>query len=190
MDWSHTLAIIAATVVGPIAAVCISFWMQHNAQVRERKTVLLRHLVGTRNLRASPEYGIAISLIPVEFKSNSAVIAARNTLLQKVNDGTPEDSAKIAEIDNLLSDLVGEMLKDLGFKVLHSDIRGLHYTPNIVGWRDNLYIDSLLAQLHTANALAKTAHSSRKIAENAGAVEPEDEASLPYPSLERRPPQD
>ena len=183
--WEQTAAIVAATIIGPLSAVCISLWIQNRSQLRERKTILLRYLVGTRNLRASPEYGLAISLIPIEFAKNQRVISARDALLAKANDPAPETDQKIREIDNLISDLVAEMLSDLGFKTDHSKVRALNYTPSIVGWRDNLYVDSLFAQLRIANELAKSSYVTRKIGEHAGAVSEVDQPELPFPSLEK-----
>lgn len=183
MEW----AIVSATFLGPVFAVMITLFIQSRNQLRERKTQLVRWLVSSRNLKASPEYYLSLTLIPIEFSKNKKVLAARRALIQKSTDGTAENEQKMSEIDNLISDLVFEMMRDLGYRAYHSDVRNIAYTPNIVHFRDNLYLDSLLSQRFIANELAKSAFVSRKMAEKMEIVIDDDEINLPFPPKSQDP---
>ena len=182
---NQTWAIVGATVSGPVAAVAITLWHQWRSSRRERRLFLIRTLVAMRFLKGNADYGMAISLIPIEFKDEAAVLNARKALMEKVDDGLNETDAKLAEIENLISDLIGEMLKSIGFKLTHSDVRSMTYTPNLVGWRDETALRAQIAQQCMANAFAKSAYFSQKIAEKAGAVNEGEQALLPFPEIER-----
>lgn len=183
-EWAQVVILAVATLGGPILAVYLSLRMQSRQQLRERRTQLLRMLIGSRKDPGNIDYGLAISLIPTEFNRHPGVLDAREALLKRSQDGETETDAKLNEIDNLVSDLVAEMLGALGYDIPHAKVRELTYVPNIQGWRARLQYDAMLAQLHIANNVAKSTSYSKLIAEKATGVETVPETNIPFPNLE------
>lgn len=56
MSWMETLAIVTATMVGPVAAVSITRWSDRRREAREKKMQIFRVLMGTRKSQFSNEH--------------------------------------------------------------------------------------------------------------------------------------
>src|SRR6266516_6332293 len=90
---SETIAIAAATLMGPIAAVIITRWQDHRAQRRERLLHIFRTLMATRKMAISQEHVGAINSIEVEFHGVQPVIDAWSTYITHLNSGVPTAGA-------------------------------------------------------------------------------------------------
>jgi hypothetical protein len=136
---SETIAIAAATIVGPIAAVLITRWNDRRMQRRERLHRIYRTLMATRKSAISQEHVEAINLIEVEFHDIEPVIAAWTTYLNHLNHGHPGQGST-AEQDKAFEDKRGELLAILLVKIAaqlgitKGEIEILHggYAPQ--GW--------------------------------------------------------
>ena len=125
---SETIAIAAATIVGPIAAVLITRWNDRRMQRRERLHRIYRTLMATRKSAISQEHVEAINLIE-----------AWTTYLNHLNHGHPGQGST-AEQDKAFEDKRGELLAILLVKIAaqlgitKGEIEILHggYAPQ--GW--------------------------------------------------------
>jgi hypothetical protein len=82
MDWSvkvTDLAIIFATIIGPIAAVQAQKWLERGRETRARQTLIFRTLMGTRGALLAPDHVRAINSIPLDFYPTSPKLKAINT---------------------------------------------------------------------------------------------------------------
>ena len=79
IDWSikaTDVAIVFATIVGPILAIWASEFRQKNRQNQERKEWVFRTLMTTRSARLHPDHILALNYIDFAFHKNSEVIDA------------------------------------------------------------------------------------------------------------------
>ena len=68
MDW---LVIALATLIGPIAAVQISQWLDRKRHARAEKVVVFRTLMATRATTLAPSHVEALNTIDIVFGSSS-----------------------------------------------------------------------------------------------------------------------
>lgn len=69
-DWNikiSDVAIVFATVLGPILAVQIQKFLERRRAAEERRLVIFRTLMATRASSLSPEHVAALNAIPIEF---------------------------------------------------------------------------------------------------------------------------
>ncbi len=146
---------LLAIIIGPIAAVGITLWIDARRRKREQRIIVLRHLIATRHLPADPSFLAAINLIPVEFNDEKLVmnaykefiIASRGPLDGKNDEHILQNSA------TKLTRLIFEVSRSLGFDLRETDIQTLAYASD--GWvkRDSLVRDSQQAMRDIANIL-------------------------------------
>jgi hypothetical protein len=72
----ETWAIVAATFLGPIAAIGVSLWRERRSRIRERQMWIFRTLMATRKVAVREEHVSAINQIEVEFFSDRVVMSA------------------------------------------------------------------------------------------------------------------
>jgi hypothetical protein len=131
---SETIAIAAATLIGPIAAVLITRWNDNRAQDRQRRLHVYRTLMATRRVSVSEQHVGAINLIEVEFHGVKPVIEAWSAYITHLNTpaGGTAEAQVIAWNDRraeLLSVLLVKIAAHLG--ITKGEIEMLHggYTP-------------------------------------------------------------
>jgi len=151
-DW----AVVFATFAGPVAAVAITLWHQSRTASRERKTQLLRQLIFGRHLPGDVNYSLALTMIPIEFAHRSQVMEKYRAVRADLDDSQGRTIASPETVDKLV-DLIVSMSKDLGYKFDHSAMRATGFVSRGLLERDNLYLESLRAQIATAKHLEKLA---------------------------------
>jgi hypothetical protein len=133
---TETIAIAAATIVGPVAAVLITRWNDKRAQRRERLMHIFRVLMATRRMTVSQEHVAAINLIEVEFHGVQPVIQAWSDYIAHLNGATAADAVAPAAWDDrraqLLSVLLARIAARLGITKGEIDILRGGYAPS--GW--------------------------------------------------------
>lgn len=152
---TNEILTLVAVIVGPIAAVAITLWVDGRRRDREQKIFVLRLLLATRHLPADPSFLAAINLIPVEFNERPEVIKAYNEFIEATRprlDGVNDD-AILRNSSTKLTRLIFEVSRSLGFKLRETDIQTSAYASE--GWikRDNLAQDSQQAMRDIANIL-------------------------------------
>ena len=151
----YELLTLAGVMLGPIAAVIITLWVDGRRRDREQKVIVLRLLLATRHLPADPGFLTAINLIPVEFNNHPKVIAAYHEFIEATRpklDGV-NDQTILLNSGTKLTRLVFAVSQALGFKIRETDIQTTGYASE--GWikRDSLMQDSQQAMRDIANIL-------------------------------------
>ena len=136
IDWSvkaTDIAIVFATLVGPILAIWASEWRQKNRQGQERKEWVFRTLMTTRSARLNPDHIQALNHIDFVFRHNSEIIDAWGLYFShlKTDRGESVDLVKIWEskADTLLTELIHLMAKDLNISFSKTYIMQPSYYP-------------------------------------------------------------
>jgi hypothetical protein len=139
MITGETIAIAAATLIGPIAAVLITRWNDRRSQERARLLTIYRTLMATRRMAVSQEHVGAINMIEVEFHGVRPVVDAWSAYITHLNNTatsrTPEQAkAWDDRRSELLAMLLVKIASHLG--ITKGEIEILHggYAPQ--GWVD------------------------------------------------------
>ncbi|MBK8221793.1 MAG: hypothetical protein IPK73_12280 [Candidatus Obscuribacter sp.] len=138
IGWVQAIAI----VLGPIAAVWVTRWMDQERAERDRRLDTFRTLMKTRRLRLSQEHVAALNLVEIEFYKRADVIAAwkeyqksLSVILTEANITDKDRQRHFEEQEELLTKLLHAMARTLGFsKIEQLDIMKGGYTPQ--GWAD------------------------------------------------------
>ncbi len=159
---------LAAIVIGPVSAVCITLWIERRRQVRDRRLYVTRMLLMTRHLPADPQYNAAINLIPVEFNDQPKVIAAWRTYHERAHQRV--EAAHQADHDKRItaaqSGLIFEILRSAGLtNISEGDIQTQAYVSEGFIKRDNLYLGSLQALVDIAATMEKQRQLTQRIVE-------------------------
>ena len=136
IDWTikaTDIAIVFATLVGPILAIWASEWRQKNRQNQERKEWVFRTLMTTRSARLNPDHIQALNHIAFAFADQREIKDAWGLYFAHLNtdQGSTQDShARWHEKSNtLLADLIHLMAKDLNISFSKTDITQPSYYP-------------------------------------------------------------
>lgn len=131
------VAIICATLAGPILAVWASEWRQARREAVEQRHKVFQTLLGTRSNRLNREHVDALNRIDFVFQgSNYAQVREAWLLyrkhLQSSQAGLTDQAlqAFLAKSDDLLADLLFEISNSLGFSFSKSYIIEKSYRPD------------------------------------------------------------
>jgi hypothetical protein len=70
---------IFALIVGPVAAVCITRWLDQARVVKDRQLDVFRALMRTRKAAQSPDHVNALNLVEIDFtKTNPSWLRTRS----------------------------------------------------------------------------------------------------------------
>lgn len=135
MDWS-ALAIVGATLTGPVVAVIVTTAWQIADRNYQRKIEIFRSMMRYRRHHLSPEWVGSLNLIPVEFSKHKEVFESFNRLLDTYQDvgflGTPEQMRRAGEnAEVAASQLLLRMAAALRLNMRGLDLRRA-YAPQ--GW--------------------------------------------------------
>ena len=135
----ETWAIVAATFLGPIAAIGVSLWRERRSRTRERQMWVFRTLMATRRSAISQDHVTALNLVELEFYRSRSAIAAWRQYVAHLNafprQETATDQDRIEwerRRNGLLAVLLGAVGKDLGFRMGEVEIQEGGYAPE--GW--------------------------------------------------------
>jgi hypothetical protein len=124
-------AILAATFLGPVAAVLVTRYVDRLREKNARRLSIFRTLMATRRTFLSLEHIAALNQIELDFQKDIPVIAAYKNLMIRLN--TPFDRTDIdrgtRESQSLRTKLLSEMAKSLGIRVEQLDIFEGGYVP-------------------------------------------------------------
>lgn len=133
MIQADTVAVVLATFLGPVAAIAVSLWRDASTKKREQRLGVFRTLMATRRVGLSPEHVNALNLVEVDFYQCTGVQAAwreyKNHLFKP--DAVENDEWRKTK-ERLLSNLLSEMGKVLGYRIAAMDIYEKGYAPK--GW--------------------------------------------------------
>lgn len=141
IDWSikaTDVAIIFATLVGPILAVWASEWRQRQKAASDRREWVFRTLMTTRGAKLSPEHVAAINHIEFAFpKGQYPEVDDARALYRKHLRSPDSVSSELAvrqawfnRTNELFSDMLHLMAKALGVQFPKSEITEESYHPD------------------------------------------------------------
>lgn len=132
----ETWAIVAATFLGPIAAILVSLWRERRSRVRERRMWIFRTLMATRRVAIREEHVSAINQIEVEFYEDRGVMAAWKNYVGHLNSYPRQENVTDQERlewerrrNGLLAVLLAAIGKRLGFAIGEVEIQEGGYAP-------------------------------------------------------------
>ena len=138
IEWSvkaTDVAIVVATIAGPILAVWASEWRQQRRALHERKEWVFRTLWSTRSANLHPDHVQALNQIDFAFPEQAypKIADAWHLYLAHLNEsqGETEDSRHRWHdmASNLLADLIHLMASDLGVPFSKSLVKQRSYYP-------------------------------------------------------------
>lgn len=141
IDWSikaTDVAIIFATLVGPILAVWAAEWRQQRKAQAERKEWVFRTLMSTRAAKLKPEHVAAINHIEFAFPRKSCPSIEDARALYRKHLRSPESisdepAVRLAwgnKATDLFANLLYLMASDLKIPFTRSDITEESYHPD------------------------------------------------------------
>ena len=152
----YELLTLIGIIVGPIAAVAISLWIDGRRKDREQKLTILRMLIATRHLPADPAFFTAVNLVPIEFSKSTNVMTAYKEFIEavavKIDDTNTQEVSSKTEVKTVR--LIYEVARSLGFPLRETDLQTNAYVSRGYGTRDGLLLDSQQAMRDIAMILA------------------------------------
>jgi len=141
IDWSvkaTDVAIVFATVVGPILAVWAAEWRQKRKAQSDRREWVFRTLMTTRGARLSPDHVAAINHIEFAFpRGEFAEIDDARALYRKhlrsTDSASPEPAVRQAwfnRANELFAEMLHRMARSLGVSFPKSEITEESYYPD------------------------------------------------------------
>jgi hypothetical protein len=138
MDAS-TIAIVAATFVGPVVAVLITLWYQQYSLSRQARMELFSVLMRNRRNNLATEYVSGLNMVPVHFYNKPKVLERYAGLMATLSDlswKTPDRVPDLIDRANTdLAYLLSEMSKVVRTPVDQIQILKGAYSPQ--GWQDD-----------------------------------------------------
>ncbi|GAA0745072.1 hypothetical protein CA233_19010 [Sphingomonas sp. ABOLD] len=129
------LAIIIATLVGPILAVQAQKWLERNRAIKDRQNYVFRVLMATRAARLSSAHVEALNSVPVDFYGRSKKLKAIRDdwqiyLASLENKGAGGEAAAAIALarQGCFLDLLQKMSSYLGYDFNRAELEnGLYY---------------------------------------------------------------
>lgn len=145
-DW----AVVVSTLLGPILAVQAQKWIESVKAVKSRKSFVFEQLMASRNSRGSAEHVRALNMIDLVFNgsiwfgftirsgSEKRVLDSWREYLDHLNNkGTMDLSHWFSVGDDLLTNLLFSIGRDVGYKFDKIHIKRGIYTPIAHGEIEN-----------------------------------------------------
>jgi hypothetical protein len=131
MDLYLGVAVVIATLLGPILAVFVTRYVDRRRERTTRQYELFRALMRSRRSNLSPEYVSALNTVEIEFAGVKSVDDAQRLLFQHLNT-RPQPPDWIERLNRLQTRLLYAIAKQLGFEVEQLDVLEGGYVPQ--GW--------------------------------------------------------
>lgn len=149
--------LVAATLIGPIAAVVITIWAERRRSRHQHRSNIVQTILNTRMRANDIQYQMAIMAVAVEYRNDEPVMRAHRDYMNHVDitpsAGTEEPHHKIT--GQKLVALLKLLFKRIGTEFSEADIDKMSYHTKGVGEQDRLLHEALLGMVRVANALER-----------------------------------
>jgi len=136
-DWTLKLgdvAIVFATLLGPVFAVQAQKWLERRQEKRERRVAIFRTLMATRATRLAPNHVEALNAIPVEFYAIRGPVKKINdawkAYLDQLSPPAMDDNTWAQKNDDLFFDLLFSLSNFLGYNFTRLELKKEVYFPS------------------------------------------------------------
>jgi len=127
------VAIIFATLLGPILAVQAQRWVDRGRQKQERRVTIFRTLMTTRAASLSPDHVQALNAIPIEFYGNrhahKEVVQAWRDLLDHLNQEQMDLALWGQKRQEFFIELLWKLATALGYRFTKLELQREVYSP-------------------------------------------------------------
>jgi hypothetical protein len=123
------IAVVFATFAGPVFAVLVTRYIDNQRRYRERRLAIFRSLMATRRTAAAPEKVNALNLVEIEFYGAQSVQTAHQAVMTHINTPAPLPSGWNERHRTLMTRLLSEMAKVLGYNLPQLDVLEGGYYP-------------------------------------------------------------
>jgi len=128
------VAIILATLIGPVLAVQAQKWLERSRAIQDRRNHIFRVLMATRAARLSPGHVEALNAIPVEFygpsKRLKPIVDDWHAYLDTLdNKGNLEGQLIAVSMQKAFLDMLHKMSTYLGYSFNRSELEKDVYYP-------------------------------------------------------------
>lgn len=134
---STDIAIIFATLAGPILAVQAQMWLERRRIRKERRLAIFRTLMATRAASLSPEHVEAFNAVPVEFYGTGGKLKeisdAWKLFLDHHVPGAAANEVWLQKRFDLFLDLLHLMSQYLGYRFSRAQLSRDIYSPQAHG---------------------------------------------------------
>jgi hypothetical protein len=146
MTWDYTIkitdiAIIFATIAGPIFAVQAQKWLERGRAIQDRQNAIFRTLMATRGAMLSPGHVEALNAVPVEFYGTKGKLKAINEKWKEYLDhhapGMVPSEAWLQKRQDLFIDLLHLVSQSLEYDFSRAQLAGNIYNPQAHGELEN-----------------------------------------------------
>jgi len=129
MDLALGIAVVIATFAGPVFAVLVTRHIDNARQVRDRRLNVFRTLMATRRTFLSPEKVIALNMVEIEFYGIRTVQDVHRDVMAHINAPRPLPQDWEERHRTLLTRLLSEIAKVLGYQLQQLDVLEGGYYP-------------------------------------------------------------
>lgn len=132
MDFYLGIAVIIATLLGPVLAVFVTRIIDERRQKTSRQTEVFRSLMRSRRSQLSQDYVSALNTVEIEFSGVPAVENAQRELFQHLNIPSQQQDW-FDRFRRLQTRLLYAIATHLGYKMEQLDVLEGGYVPNAWG---------------------------------------------------------
>lgn len=129
MDLYLGIAVVLATLLGPVLAVYVTREIDATRQRRARQLDVFRLLMSTRRAPLSPDYVRALNMVEIEFHGIHGVEDAFRELMTNINASRPLPANWHERQRSLTTKLLSAMAKELGYNIQQLDVLEGDYWP-------------------------------------------------------------
>ena len=129
LDTVLGIAVIIATLFGPVLAVWVTRHNDDRRQRRDRQMGVFRAIMGTRKGPISRDKVNALNMVEIEFYGCESVEKAYRALMGHINQVAPLPNNWPDEHKKLTTKLLTEMAMFLGYKLQQLDVLDGGYYP-------------------------------------------------------------
>ncbi|MGC8536922.1 MAG: DUF6680 family protein [Rhizomicrobium sp.] len=129
MDFYLGISVVIATLLGPVLAVYVTRRIDEARQVRERRLTIFRSLMATRRATLAADKVMALNMVEIDFYGIKPVEDAHQEVMAHINLPRPLPADWGDRHRKLLTKLLSEMAKVLGYDLQQLDVLEGGYYP-------------------------------------------------------------
>ncbi len=123
------IAVIFATIAGPILAVLVTRYVDDRRALKSRQLEIFRALMSSRRTILSPERVRALNVVEIEFYKNNNVQIAYKAFMSHINTSPSENNKWADRHNSLFTKLLTEVATTLAYKMQQLDVMEGGYYP-------------------------------------------------------------